>query len=216
MERFKNRTHAGQLLAEKLSSYSKRSDVIILALPRGGMPVGFEIAKTLHVSIDVFLVRKLGVPGESELAMGAIALGGIRVLNQEVVNSLRITLQEIEAVEAREKDELVRRNQLYRQGRLAPNVKGKTVILVDDGIATGATMMAAIAAIKKLEPTKIVVAVPVADSVVYEEFSQLVEEIICLQTPSPLFSIGMCYWDFAQTTDEEVSELLEEARKVLK
>jgi predicted phosphoribosyltransferase len=206
---FRDRAQAGQLLSNKLKAYAGRPGVIVLALPRGGVPVAREVARTLHAPLDVFLVRKLGAPGQEELAMGAIASGGVRVLNQDVVESMGIPAHVIDSVTAREVQELARRELLYRGGRPAPDVTGRTVILVDDGLATGATMRAAVAALRQMKPRRIVVAVPVAAVPTRREFAREVDEIVCLQTPEPFLSVGFWYDDFSQTTDEDIREMLE-------
>jgi putative phosphoribosyl transferase len=208
---FQNREDAGRQLAARLGRYANRSDVIVLALPRGGVPVAFEVAKKLSAPLDVFLVRKLGVPGHEELAFGAISTGGVRVLNPEVVQALRLPATVIAEVAAREARELERRERLYRDGRGAPELRGKTAILIDDGLATGATMRAAIAALKLQRPARIVVAVPVAAPSTVEELSGEVDEIVCAATPEPFFAVGYWYEDFSQTSDEEVRQLLREA-----
>jgi putative phosphoribosyl transferase len=210
---FLDRTDAGKRLAIRLEPYANQRDVIVLALPRGGVAVAHEVCKQLHVPLDVVLVRKLGVPGQEELAMGAITLGDIKVFNSEIIQSLQITEQAIERVVAKERAELERRNQLYRKGRALPNLKHKTVILVDDGIATGATIRAAIAMIKTQQPEKIIVAVPVAAATTCAEIAQLVDGIICLQQPEPLYGIGMWYGDFPQLTDLEVINILDAVQK---
>lgn len=212
MPRYQNRVEAGRYLATLLKKYAHRPDVIVLALPRGGVPVGYEVAKALHVPLDVFIVRKLGVPGHEELAMGAIATGGVQVLNHEVVDSLRIPPRVIEMVAAKEDQELKRREHLYRDDRPLPDVKGKTVILVDDGLATGSTMQAAIKALKQEHPAHIVVATPVAAPQTCEELGQQVYEIICAQTPEPFYGVGFWYEDFSQTDDQEVHDLLAQAQ----
>ncbi len=206
--RFRNRTDAGRQLAERLAAYINRPDVLVLALPRGGVPVAFEVARSLGAPLDVFLVRKLGVPGHEELAMGAVATGGVRVLNNEIVHGLGIQESEIEAVVARELQELARRERLYRGGRPAPEVEGNTVILVDDGLATGATMRAAVRALKQQHPECIVVAVPTASSDTGEALKAEADEVFCVITPEPFFAVGCWYDDFAQTTDAEVRDLL--------
>jgi predicted phosphoribosyltransferase len=208
---FRNRRDAGRYLASKLAVYADRPDVLVLALPRGGVPVAFEVAQALHVPLDVFLVRKLGVPGHEELAMGAIASWGARVLNDDVVRALRISGHVIEMVTARERQELNRRERKYRAGRPAPNVRGQTVILVDDGLATGSTMRAAIAALRQRKPSRIVVAVPVGAPETCAEFQQEADEAICAVTPEPFYAVGAWYQDFSQTTDDEVQILLDEA-----
>ncbi len=205
---FKDRKHAGQVLAAKLGAYANRSDVLVLALPRGGVPVAFEVAKALNAPLDIFAVRKLGLPGCEELAMGAIASGGVRVLNDEVVRSGEISEAAIETVALREQQELARRERLYRDNRPAPEIRGRTVILVDDGLATGATMRVAVVALQQLQPSSIVVAVPISAPETCSELSQAVSEIICVETPHPFVSVGLWYENFSQTTDEEVCELL--------
>ncbi len=206
---FRDRAHAGQLLSHKLKAYADRHDVLILALPRGGVPVAREIARLLHAPLDVFLVRKLGAPGQEELAMGAIASGGVRVLNDEVVQALRVSSRVIDFVTARESQELARREHLYRDGRPAAEIAGRTLIVADDGLATGSTMRAAIAALRQAKPTRIVVAVPVAAARTCEEFAGEVDELVCIHTPEPFYSVGFWYEDFSQTGDEEIREMLE-------
>jgi putative phosphoribosyl transferase len=208
--RFQNRAEAGHLLAQKLTAYAYRPDVLVLGLPRGGVPVAFEVASALQVPMDIWLVRKLGVPAQKELAMGAIATGGVRVLNQEVVHWLGISNAVIDQVAAQEQQELERRNQVYRGNRPAPDVRNRTIILVDDGLATGSTMRAAIASLRQQQPDRIVVAVPVAPPSVYKEFKNEADEIICLQTPELFHAIGVWYVDFSQTTDQEVRDFLEQ------
>lgn len=208
---FRDRSQAGQELSRNLAAYADRSDVIVLALPRGGVPVGYEVAKALRAPLDVFLVRKLGAPGQEELAMGAIAMGGIRVLNDDVVRLLNIEPREIEAVAAKEERELVRRDRLYRGARPRPNVKGCVVILVDDGLATGATMRAAVTALRRQEPKRIVVAVPVAAAQTCREFSGEADELVCCSTPEPFYSVGFWYENFSQAPDHEIREMLERA-----
>jgi putative phosphoribosyl transferase len=208
---FRDRTEAGQLLAEQLTAYAGRPDVLVLALPRGGVPVASEVARALGAPLDVFVVRKLGVPGHEELAMGAIASGGVCMLNDDVVQALRIPRRVIEAVAARELRELERRERAYRGDRPAPEVRGRTVILVDDGLATGSTMRAAVAALRRLGPARIVVAVPTAAPATCEEFRHEADECVCDITPDPFYAVGLWYEDFSQTTDDEVRELLERA-----
>jgi erythromycin esterase-like protein/predicted phosphoribosyltransferase len=208
---FRDRNEAGRELARKLGPYANRPDLIVLALPRGGVPVAYEVARALGAPLDVFLVRKLGVPGYEELAMGAIATGDTIVLNDEVVKALDIPQQVVEAAVAKEKRELARRERLYRGGRPPPDVGGRTVILVDDGLATGATMQAAIAALRRLQPARIVAAVPVASPDVCEQLKKEADDVVCAVTPEPLFSVGYWYEDFSQTTDEEVRDLLARA-----
>ncbi|MGQ9555818.1 MAG: phosphoribosyltransferase [Anaerolineae bacterium] len=208
---FRDRADAGRALVKKLMAYADRSDVQVLALPRGGVPVAFEVAKALHAPLDVFLVRKLGVPGNEELAMGAIAPGGVRVLNEEVVQGLRVPDSVIEAVTAREEEELRRRQQQYRDDLPPPNVRGRTVILVDDGLATGASMRAAVAALRQMQPAKIIVAVPTAAPSACREFQSEVDELVCAITPEPFYGVGLWYDDFSQTSDQEVRDLLKRA-----
>jgi putative phosphoribosyl transferase len=209
--RFRNRTEAGRLLAAELMKYANRPDVIVLALPRGGVPVASEVARALNAPLDVFLVRKLGLPEREELAMGAIASGGVRVLNEEVVRVLRVPEEVIEAVAEEEGQELRRRERLYRGDRPPPKVRGRTVILVDDGLATGSTMRAAVAALRKQQPARIVVAVPVGAADTCSEFQDEAEEVVCARTPEPFFAVGLWYADFSQTSDEEVHDLLRRA-----
>jgi len=208
---FGNRAEAGQRLAAKLGQYANRPDVLILALPRGGVPVAYEVAQALHAPLDIFLVRKLGLPGHEELAMGAIASGGARVLNEDVVQNLRVPEEVIAAVAAREQQELERRERAYRGDRPAPSVRGRTVILVDDGLATGSTMRAALAALRRQGPARIVVAVPVGAPATCAEFQNEADEVVCARTPEPFYAVGLWYGDFSQTTDEEVHDLLERA-----
>src|SRR6202047_2779077 len=205
---FRDRREAGRLLAAKLRTYANRSDVIVLALPRGGVPVAYEVANALGAPLDVFVVRKLGIPGYEELAMGAVATGGVRVLNDEIVRGLRIPEYIIDAVAARDQQELRRRERLYRGGRPPPDVRGRTMILVDDGLATGATMRAAIMALRQLQPARIVVATPTASPEICEELRSEVDEVICAITPQPFLAVGHWYEDFSQTTDDEVRNLL--------
>ncbi len=210
--KFKDRTEAGQVLARKLAAYANHEDVVVLALPRGGVPVAFEIATALNVPLDVFLVRKLGVPGQSELAMGAIASSGVRVLNQDIVRSLRLSDAVIDKVAAKEQQELERRERLYRDDRPIPLLHERRVIIVDDGLATGATMRAAIEAIRQQQPARIVVAVPISSPETCRDLAVEVDEIICVETPQPFCSVGLWYEDFPQTTDEEVRALLKQAQ----
>lgn len=210
--RYPNRSAAGQVLAGHLLHYAQRPDVLVLALPRGGVPVAFEVARVLHAPLEVFLVRKLGVPGHEELAMGAIASGGVRVINQAVVGPMQIPSDAIERIAERELAELNRRAALYRDGWPEPEWAGKVVILVDDGLATGSTMRAAVVAVRQLQVSRIVVAVPVASVETYAAFTSEVNEIVCPLTPPDFRAVGQWYDDFAQTTDEEVRELLSAAR----
>lgn len=212
MERaFPNRIEAGRQLAEKLDKYAGREDVIVLGLPRGGVPVAYEVAKPLRAPLDVFLVRKLGVPGFEELAAGAIASGGVRVLNEDVMRAIPHADQAIEAVAARETAELERREQIYREGHPPPELRGRIVILVDDGLATGATMRAAVKALRQSGAAKIVVAVPVGPPDTCRELEEEADETICLSTPAFFQAVGQYYEDFSQTTDEDVRELLARA-----
>src|SRR5208337_1004909 len=205
---FRDRGQAGRQLAAKLAAYANRPDVIVLALPRGGVPVGYEVAQSLSAPLDVFVVRKLGVPGHEELAMGAIATGGVRVLNEQLIQQLEIPEFIADAVAARELEELKRRERLYRGGRPFPDLHGRTVILVDDGLATGATMEAAIRGLRQLKPARIVVAVPVASREICDALRPLVDDLICAVTPEPFYAVGHWYEDFSQTSDAEVRELL--------
>lgn len=210
---FRNRREGGRFLAGKLMKYADRPDVLVLALPRGGVPVAYEVARALRVPLDVFLVRKLGLPGHEELAMGAIASGGVRVLNDEVVRALGISEDVIATVVAAEQDELERREQTYRGDRPTPVVRGSTIILVDDGLATGSTMRAAVAALRRQGPARIVVAVPVGAPETCAEFQDEADEAICARMPEPFRAVGAWYQDFSQTTDEEVRDLLEQAEE---
>lgn len=212
MERaFANRAEAGRLLAEKLEKYVNRNDVVVLGLPRGGVPVAYEVAKRLHAPLDVFIVRKLGVPGFEELAAGAIASGGVRVLNEAVVRAIPFAGEAIEAVTARETAELQRREQIYREGRPPPELRNRTVILVDDGLATGATMRAAVKALRQQDAATIIVAVPVGPADTCGELGQEADEAICLSTPPFFQAVGQYYEDFSQTSDDDVRDLLTRA-----
>jgi predicted phosphoribosyltransferase len=206
-----DRTDAGRQLAAALRRHADDPSVIVLALPRGGVPVGYEVAHELGAPLDVFLVRKLGVPGREELAMGAIASGGVRVVNREIVRELGLTDDDLNEAAAHGWEELRRREEAYRDGRPAPDLRGKTVILVDDGLATGSTMRAAVAAVRRLGPAKVVVAVPVGAADTCREFRAFADEVVCVQTPDPFFAVGGWYHDFSQTTDEEVRDLLARA-----
>lgn len=210
---FDHRVQAGQLLGHALHKYAQRPDVLVLALPRGGVPVGFEIAKAIGAPLDVMMVRKLGAPGREELAMGAIASGGIRILNPDVVASLGIPEKIIQNVAAKEQQELERRSHVYRGGRVFPEVKEQCLIVVDDGLATGATMRAAVVALRAKAPARIVVAVPVAPPSSVEQIRQEADEVVCLETPEPFFGVGRWYRDFPQTTDQEVKDLLARSRE---
>jgi putative phosphoribosyl transferase len=206
---FKNRSEAGQFLAEKLAEYADLPDVVVLALPRGGVPVAYEVAQKLHAPLDVFVVRKLGVPGHEELAMGAIATGGVCVLNQDVLSYIRIPDAVIDEVAAGELRELQRRERLYRGTRPPLDARGRTVIIVDDGLATGSTMRAAVKALRQQQPKKIVVAVPVGARQTCDSFKTEVDTVaVCAITPEPFNAVGLWYQDFSQTTDEEVRDLL--------
>ena len=211
MDRFQDRADAGIYLVEHLQKYANKPDTIVLGLPRGGVVVAYEVARGLGLPLDVFLVRKLGVPGYEELALGAIASGGVQVINQEVLRSIRIPQSQIQEIAAKETEELKRRERVYRHNRGPLVVKDKTVILVDDGLATGATMRAAVAALGKLGPRKIVIAVPVASREACAEFRAAVDEIVCGITPTQFHAVGAWYEDFSQTSDQEVIQLLREA-----
>jgi predicted phosphoribosyltransferase len=209
VRRFRNRDDAGRQLATALEQYTGRPDVIVLALPRGGVPVAFEVARALEAPLDVFVVRKLGVPGHEELAMGAIASGGARVLNEEVVGRLGISDEAIDRVAAAQAEEVVRREKAYRGDRPQPQLAGRVVFLVDDGLATGATMRAAVEAVRQHHPARVVVAVPTAAAETCDALRPLVDEVVCLVTPEPFLAVGFWYDDFSQTTDDEVRALLE-------
>jgi predicted phosphoribosyltransferase len=208
---YRDRFDAGRRLAERLTEYAGRDDVLVLALPRGGVPVASEVARALRAPLDVFLVRKLGVPGQEELAMGAIASGGVRVLNEEVVRALEVTPEELAEASSRERRELERREAAYRAGRPSPEVRGRTVILVDDGLATGSTMRAAVAALRRRQPARIVVAVPVGAADTCADLAEAADEVVCVRSPRPFLSVGSWYDDFRQTSDAEVSGLLQSA-----
>ena len=211
VEPYRDRREAGQRLAACLAAEADLTDPIVLALPRGGVPVGFEVAAALGAPLDVFLVRKLGVPGHEELAMGAIASGNVRVLNPDVVDALGISESAIEAVTKQESAELARREREYRGDRPTPDMTSREVVLVDDGLATGSTMRAAAAALRLMDPARIVVGVPVASRETCHEFRAEVDQIVCAITPEPMYAVGLWYEDFSQTTDEEVRDLLKEA-----
>jgi predicted phosphoribosyltransferase len=205
---FRDRRDAGRRLAGELADYAGRPDVLVLALPRGGVPVAYEVARALGAPLDVFLVRKLGVPGREELAMGAIATGDVGLLNEEVVRGLRIPPEVIDRVAAAERLELERRERAYRGDRPAPEVRGKVVILIDDGLATGTSMRAAVAALRQMRPARIVIAVPISAASTCEELQGEVDEVVCAMTPEPFHAVGLWYEDFSQTGDDEVRDLL--------
>jgi predicted phosphoribosyltransferase len=213
MKRFADRAEAGRRLAERLRDYAGRDDVIVLGLPRGGVPVAAEVARALGAPLDVFLVRKLGVPGREELAFGAIASGGARVLNNDVVGTLGIDARTIEQVATREQAELERRAEAYRGTAAPPDLAGRTTILVDDGLATGASMRAAVEAVRGLGPERVVVAVPAAARQTCDELARDVDEVVCLLTPEPFFAVGLWYRDFSETSDDDVRAALAEARR---
>ena len=208
---FHDRADAGRVLATKLTAYAQHLQVQVLALPRGGVPVAFEVAQALYVPLDVFLVRKLGVPGYEELALGAVATGGVRVLNDEVIQALAISPEVIETVTAAEQQELARRERVYRGERPPLEVRGRILILVDDGLATGATMRAAVAALRQQQPARLIIAVPMAAAETCEVLRAEVDEIICAVTPQSFYAVGQGYDDFSQTTDAEVRDLLQRA-----
>jgi putative phosphoribosyl transferase len=211
MRPFADRAAAGQVLAEKLAAYAGQDDVIVLALPRGGVPVAYEVALALRVPLDVFLVRKLGAPGHEELAMGAIASGDVVVMNDEVIKSMKVSDEVVEATIAGQRLELARRESAYRGDRSPIDVAGRTVILIDDGLATGSTMRAAVTALRRQHPERIVVAVPIGAPSTCAEFRSIADEVICAVSPEPFRAVGMWYDDFTQTRDEEVSDLLARA-----
>lgn len=208
---FANRVEAGKMLARALSGYIGRSDILVLALPRGGVPVAYEVARKLSAPLDLWLVRKLGVPGREELALGALAGKNIRVLNDDIIDLLHIDQSVIDAVIGREQAELGRRNRLYRQDRPPPDIKGKTTIIIDDGLATGATMRAAIVSLRQADAAQIIAAVPVGAVSTCRKIEQEVDELVCLHTPEPFYGVGQWYIDFSQTSDEEVLALLASA-----
>jgi len=213
VKRFRDRTEAGRLLAERLRHYAGRDDVVVLGLPRGGVPVAYEVARELGAPLDVFVVRKLGVPGHEEFAFGAIATGATRVLNKEVIERLELPPEWIEAIDAKERRELERRERAYRGDRPPADLAGRTVILVDDGLATGSTMLAAVQAVRQDDPAKVVVAVPVADPEVCAGLEAVADEVVCALTPKPMRAVGAWYEDFSQTSDDEVRQLLARARR---
>ena len=205
---FQDRTDAGRILARYLTKYKDRPDVVVLALPRGGVPVAYEIAKALNAPLDIFLVRKLGVPGQEEVAMGAIATGGIRVLNEELIRHLNMPPELVDAITAREQQEIERRERVYRGDKPAPDIRGRTVIVVDDGLATGSTMLAALAALRQQQPARLIVAVPTAPPETCDSLRSYADEVVCAVTPDPFRSVGSWYRGFDQTTDDEVRDLL--------
>lgn len=211
---FRDRIDAGRRLASPLQQYAGRNDAIVLALPRGGVPVGFALAQELRLPLDVFLVRKLGVPGQEELAMGAVASGGVRVVNGEVVRELNISPQQIERVAESEQQELERRARVFREGHPQFDVREKIVILVDDGLATGSTMRAGVKALREAAPAQIVVAVPVGAGPTCDLLRSEADHVVCLTTPENFFAVGQWYSDFTQTSDEEVKDLLRRAREI--
>ncbi|HEY2377112.1 MAG TPA: phosphoribosyltransferase [Gemmatimonadaceae bacterium] len=210
-ERFLNRSEAGRLLAAELTQYAGRGDVLVLGLPRGGVPVAFEIAMALDAPLDVFVVRKLGLPGHEEFGIGAIASGGVRVVDESVLRAYGVDADALDRITERERRELERRERLYRDDRPFPSVTGRVAILVDDGLATGSTMRAAIAALRAEGPREIVVAAPVGAPETCGAIAKLADDVVCLDTPEPFYAVGLWYEDFEQTEDEEVHDLLERA-----
>jgi putative phosphoribosyl transferase len=214
--RFRNRSDAGRQLAARLNEYANRSDVLVLALPRGGVPVAFEVASALAAPLDVYLVRKLGVPGHAELAMGAIAAGGVEVLSESLIRDLNIPRALVEQVAVRERLELERRDRLFRGDRPPALVRDRTILLIDDGLATGATMEAAITALRQQAPAHIVVAVPVGARDTCDRLRQMADRVVCLATPEPFEAVGLWYEEFGQTSDEEVTRALATGNRVTK
>ena len=212
---FRDRQEAGRLLAHRLATLKNRPDLIVMGLPRGGVPVAHEVAKALNAPLDVFIVRKLGVPGHEELAMGAVASGGVRILNDEVIRHLNITKEAIDAATLRELGELERRERLYRDNRPMPEIQGKTVIVVDDGLATGSTMKVALAALRRKHPARLIVAVPIAPPETCESLRNDADEIVCAATPESFVAVGAWYRQFDQITDEEVRSLMEATTRVV-
>ena len=210
---FPNRTEAGRGLATRLRNYADRKDVTVLGIPRGGVPVAFEVARMLKAPLDILVLRKLGVPGHEELGFGAIASGGIRALNPEIVEALRISPLDIEAVTSREAKELKRRERVYRGDRPALDVRGRTVIVVDDGIATGSGMRAAVNALRQMKPARIIIGVPVAPASTCDHLRQEVDDLVCLAMPDPFYGVGQFYYDFSQVSDREVNDLLDRAAR---
>jgi len=212
MAYFTDRIHAGQLLAKKLKAYANKPDTLLLGLPRGGVPVAFEVAKILHLPLDCIIVRKLGLPGHEELAMGAISIEGITVFNDEIVKTYGISPRFIKSLIKQKKEEIALRNQLYRNNNPLPDITGKVIILIDDGLATGATMRAGISVVRTLKPKTLIVAIPVSPSDTCAELTKEVDKMICLKTPEPFYGVGLWYDNFAQTSDKEVQKLLHEAK----
>jgi putative phosphoribosyl transferase len=212
---FADRAEAGRHLAAALSEFNGRADVLVLALPRGGVPVAFEVARALDVPLDVFIVRKLGVPGHEEFAMGAIASGGVQLVDDAVIRQLGLNDRDIQRVVATERRELERRARQYRGDRPLPDIASRTVILVDDGLATGSSMRVAVAALRQEHPSRIVVAVPIAPPETCDALRREADDVVCAVTPEPFYAVGMWYEDFRQTTDEEVHDLIERARREL-
>jgi len=212
---FPDRSAAGRMLGERLAQYANEKPLLVLALPRGGVPVAFEIATALHAPLDVFLVRKLGFPGQEELAIGAIASGGARLLNAAIIRSLHLPSQQVEAITEHETKELERREHLYRGGRAVLNIDGHTVILVDDGIATGSSMRVAVTALRQKNPRKMVIAIPVAPFTICKQLRQEVDTVVCLSTPPDFYAVGEWYREFSQVSDATVRELLDRANSQL-
>ena len=211
---FQNRAEAGQVLARRLQQYKNQPDTLVLGLPRGGVPVAYEVARELNAPLDVFIVRKLGVPGHEELGMGAIATGGVRILHEGIIREFGISQELIDSVSEREQAELDRRNRLYRGDRPAPAIKDRTVVIVDDGLATGSTMKAAIQAVWQQAPRRLIAAVPTAPAETCEQVKESADEVVCAITPDPFLAVGGSYADFSQTTDEEVRDLIASAAKM--
>jgi putative phosphoribosyl transferase len=210
---FRNRIEAGRRLAALVARYANRPDVMVLALPRGGVPVAFEVAKSLNAPLDIFVVRKLGLPGDEELAMGAVASGNVRVINEEIVRSFGVSDAVLDAVTEREKTELRRRELSYRGDAPVPDLAGRTILVVDDGIATGSTMRAAVAALRRQHPSRVVVAVPVAPPSTCQELELTADEVVSVMTPEPFYAVGQWYAIFDQTSDEQVRELFERSQR---